>query len=216
MKYLPSKSGILPLLCLGILFGWFAFSFPVKTKTLQFTIDDASTLSIEGSSSVNSFNCGCEEDFKQYCCSLNEQDNSSTIHFVNTELEVKARSFDCGGKVINRDMQSALKSKKHPNIKIALQEVVLAKPGLFQRVCDEWITLKAKTEITIAGTSQLVELNIRAKELQSKQYRFMGSKELLMTDFGIEPPRPMMGLIKVHDEITINLDFVVTVLGELQ
>ena len=212
MKHSSYKLVYPGLLIFSILFWWFAFSYPVKTKTIQFTIEDHSILSIEGSSSVNSFYCGCEEQFQQYCCSLNEQENSSTIFFENTLLEVDTKSFDCGGKIINRDMQTALKAKKYPKIRITLQEVVLAEPGLFQKVCEDWINLKALTTITIAGISQPVYLNIKAKELQSKQYRFIGSKDLLMSDFGIDPPKPMMGLIKVDDNITIHLDFIVKVL----
>ena len=38
--------------------------------------------------------------------------------------------------------------------------------------------------------------------------RVKGSKEILMSDFGVRPPTLMMGTLKVRDRVVVNFDVV--------
>ena len=208
------KYGPWALSILALLFFWTAFTFPKKNKNINYSIDPSSSLIIEGSSNINSFYCKCEEEFQEYCCSLKEDENSTKLIFENTALEVKTRSFDCGSRPISKDMWKTLRSQQYPYIRIVLQEAVPNRPGDLQKICKEWVPFKVKTMITIAGTERTVQLDVVAKELQKDQYRFSGAKDLLMSDFGIDPPKAVLGLIKVNDRITIDLDLMIDVIPD--
>ena len=56
---------------------------------------------------------------------------------------------------------------------------------------------------------------IQAKKIDGLQFRFKSTKSLKMTDYGMAPPRPMLGLIKVKDQIVLDLDLTVSVLEKM-
>jgi hypothetical protein len=64
--------------------------------------------------------------------------------------------------------------------------------------------------LTIAGTERLVSLTVQGQQRANGAYQATGSLPLLMSDFGIDPPTAMLGLIKAHDEITVRFKLIAT------
>jgi hypothetical protein len=50
---------------------------------------------------------------------------------------------------------------------------------------------------------------VQAKQISDNKYRFKSSKTLSMDDFQLDPPSPMLGLVKVHDHFEIELDLII-------
>ena len=96
----------------------------------------------------------------------------------------------------------ALKAKDYPKIKF------IFKKG---KIVDEnktFIDIELNGDLTIAGVTKnvtvLTKINKNGDTIVLK-----GSHKLKMTDFGITPPKALLGTIKTGDEITIefNLTF---------
>jgi polyisoprenoid-binding protein YceI len=96
----------------------------------------------------------------------------------------------------------ALKTGQHRNITFMLTTVrSMTKKG------SEWI-LETTGNLTIAGKTNDVDMTVKATIDANGNVTFRGEKKLLMTSFGMTPPRAMLGMIKAGDEI--RLDFTLT------
>ncbi len=172
-------------------------------------INKKSVLKLEGKTNVNGFTCGCKETFQPQQLIAKPQSDGN-LSFSSASLNLKIKSLDCSNKLINKDLQKALNAAEHPNITIELEKVEQDKCNRLTELKD-WVILKALTNITLNGISKEYWISITAKKYAANQYRFIGAKTLNMSDFGVKPPRAMMGMIKVQDAITIHLDLDVSV-----
>jgi hypothetical protein len=188
-------------------------AMPTTKLGLQKTyrISKKSVLKLDGKTNVNGFTCGCGETFQpQQFVVEQAADGGLGLNFQMATLNLRIKSLDCGNALMNKDLQKALHASEHPNITIELKKVTQDKCNRLSELKD-WVQLKALTKITLNGISKEYWLNITAKKLAPNQFRFIGSKTLNMSDFNVKPPVAMMGMIKVQDAITINLDLDVTV-----
>lgn len=200
--------GILLILGLtGIFMG-----FQIRAQhTVQYTIVSQSQLYLEGSTNVNKFTCDYANPFMKGVLQLESTPDGRLVRFKNAILGFEVERFDCHNKLMNKDLYKALKSEQHPEVKIQLLDIRQEAKQEIQN-CADWVTIQANTLITISGVSKTVTMPIKAKKINSKQYQFSACQDLLMTDFGITPPAPFFGTIKVRDKITIHLIFLVEVL----
>ena len=71
----------------------------------------------------------------------------------------------------------------------------------------EELDVDAEVEIRLAGVRKKVLISGgKVLNHSSAQLTLKGDKELLITDFSIEPPTKMFGIIKVTDDITIQFE----------
>jgi hypothetical protein len=176
-----------------------------------YRIGSNSVLKLDGKTNINTFSCNCTESFAPQVFSLKINKNEpNSAAFQHTLLKIPVKSLDCGNKVMNKDMYKALNSEDYPYITIELLEIKQDKCNKLGELKD-WLQIKALARISLNGHSQEYWLNVTAKKLGTHLYRFIGSKQLNMSAFGIAPPVAMMGVIKVKDEIKIDLDLEVSI-----
>lgn len=157
------------------------------------TVAPESHLWIEGSSTVNRFMCEAGQISGE--ASLN---GSQTDAFVVVQVE----TFDCGKSRMNRDFYDALKSDEHPRIVFELDDARLSAPE------DEVYEVVVTGRLTIAGVTRSVSLVAEGRGNGDNGYRLTGRLPLSMTDFNVEPPTALAGLIKAHERIVVGFDLV--------
>lgn len=192
-----------------LLSSFVAFMAGTGAGETSYYIDAGSSLSIAGSSNVNKFTCSCTEQFPQNSIRFDLMDGGKTVRFSNAGLHIRSKSLDCGNPQMNKDMYKTLHADQHPNIRIELTRAQLQEAELLTG--KDWITLKASSQLTIAGVSKSVLFDVKAKRIAPDRIRLSTSKEVLMTDFGMQPPTAMLGLVKVNNTIRINMDLIVVV-----
>ena len=168
---------------------------------LQYSIRDNSELFISGTTNVNSF-----------CCTSRESGHKGTVQYRYSgkdyidvsegQLDLTTHLMDCGNKQITKDLHKALRADDYPFIKIQLnalqlQDIIPDKEG--------WMKALADTDVIIAGCSNHKFIDIQYRILADHVIEAHGATKLCITDFGIDPPKALMGLIKVDDEVEINL-----------
>ncbi len=183
---------------------------PVRILDLSYSIDPGSCLTIAGTSNINSFNCLCNETFTKRPMRVTTIDTISTLRFSNAILKLPTKSMDCANSRMNSDLCDALKADEFPYIIIELQEVV-AHVSAASLAKGEWTNVVAHTTLTITNVCRPVSMEVKVKKVAADRYHLLCSKDLKMTDFKVEPPTALFGLIKVHNEIKINLDLTTTV-----
>jgi len=163
----------------------------------------SSSITLFGETNVNSFDCTMNQPvFNQHILVKNIW-SDSTLKFEGLQLEYDINEFDCGLEAMNKDFQKLLKADEEPSLLLALNSITLH-PG---NDAFEELNVEAEIKIIIAGmtktvtSSQCTVLNHSEAHLTLR-----GSKELLMTDFNIEPPVKFFGMIKVKDKIDIEFE----------
>lgn len=206
INQLPSLLNNRTLTSLILFITLFTLTLPAQ-QGLQLQILDNSKLFIEGKSNINKFACHCTQNFPTSKIQYNSTPTQGTAHFNKTEMKITTDELDCGKKAINKDLRKTLKADEHPNIVLELcsLQFMEAAPD------DEWQKVKAETFLTIAGTTRTMNMMVKAKQLGQNKFKIKSSEELKLTDFGIEPPTALLGLVKVKDEMTLHLDLEVKI-----
>lgn len=174
------------------------------------SIDPASELVLFGSSNVNKFKCACTDQFPQSTIKFNKGKTGTSATFSNALLDLSVGALDCGNKLMNKDLYKTLKGEEYPKIRIELIQVkqldnsIVEQPG-------SWATQTVEAALTIAGVRRSLDLSVRAQRIGAGRFRFVSDKNILMTDFGLTPPKALMGTIKVNDQIRIHMDMIVEV-----
>lgn len=173
---------------------------PIEAN-VQFRLDSESTITIEGTSTVNSFSCISKfiQGYGSFYGNPLRTENSG----VSAEIAAQVKLFDCGKSRMNKDFWKALQSDRYPIITYALDEVSTNLPT---DVASGEIEITARGTLTIAGIERPVVLQLLARRVSENFYRATGTHEILMSDFNVEPPTALFGLIKARDNISILFD----------
>lgn len=181
-----------------IVFSSLFLSFGIKDKEhsdYQVIINQDSHISIRGKSNVNRFNC-------QYFGLLSAGDTlyvkvvEAGYHKIIEEsaLNIEVDLFDCGIRQITTDMRDLLSADDFPFLTVRVRQFELSKD-----------IVKVKTLIAIAGKEAECVFSAQVNDL-GKWKNYQGSMDLNIRTFGLEPPRKLLGAIRVHEIITIDFD----------
>lgn len=204
IKRLIAVTGLLVLLMAGI--------NPVFAKPPQeitFTISPQSTLTLNGNSTLHRFSFKAEKIDGSLAVNANafKQDPlQSVARDSQGKVVIPVKSLDSGEKGLDKNMRKAMKAKQHPEIVFTLHNLSVADTS---DSTGNWTVLNASGVLQIAGTDQLVQLRVQGKQIDHNELRFSGSKKLEMTDFGIKPPKLMLGAIKTDNEIEVDFNIIV-------
>lgn len=162
-------------------------------------VSGSSRILVEGSSNVNEFQCVTlhyeGEDILR----------KKPIHKQNKweltgAIEMQVKSFDCESRMMTNDLREILKEGDYPKISINLLSLMI--PGQLQNPQK----VKGKVAITLAGTSRIFEMAWTLFPENPKKLRLAGTHDFTFSQFNLDPPTKMMGMIKVKDEITVDLN----------
>ncbi len=121
------------------------------------------------------------------------------------ELHVISRQIKSyKSPIMDRLMYRALKTNQYEEIVFELtgaQMVAGDDPGSF--------TISATGDLSIAGVTNEITVDVEGRRADGGGYRFVGSYEMKMTDFGMKPPTALFGALHTRDAITVQFDFVI-------
>lgn len=201
MKKLLTSALILPVLAGGIT----GVNAQVNGNGPEFTsviLSNESKLTINGQSNVTDFTCVSKHDLEDDSLSFRYQYQGTDVELTGKPLVLKVDNFDCGKRGINRDFRKTLKHKDYPQIKIELIE-------LNGRKSPEALPTTAEVNIELAGVSRNYTIELSEVMLFDERTRVKGQKSLKMSDFDLDPPSPLFGLIKIHDEMLIDFNLII-------
>lgn len=179
-------------LLMSFLFSW-RFNSTPKTSTVFFC--EGSSLKIKGSSNVNKFECVLDMNTLSDELLVSYNDSEDYLNFTNANLIIPAKHFDCGGKMINKDFQKLLNTDEFPEIRLVLKKVMKSN---ITEDCTEAIV-----DVLICGIKNTYSVPITtSKSIEGNNIN--GVLALNINDFSLEPPKKMLGVIKVSPVIEID------------
>ena len=117
------------------------------------------------------------------------------------EVAIAAGSLSSPREGLDKNMYKALKVKEFPDIIFRLNR--------FEGGADPG-ALRANGVLTIAGVERAVTLDLKTTR-HDLNFTVNGSLPLLMTDFGIAPPKAMLGVLKTDPKVTVTFETVLTI-----
>lgn len=174
----------------------------------RFAVQAESRMRIEGSSTVNTFTC-LARDLTGYLIhdgpAAAATSHMAGPHLPQAVLVVPVRSFSCGDRRMDRDLYRALKASDFPEIRYELSDVeILDNPS----ESSQTHRLHAAGRLTVAGTTRPIKTALPGLRLPDGRLRATGVQEMRMSDFGIERPSALWGLIKARDRLLIRFDLI--------
>jgi polyisoprenoid-binding protein YceI len=118
------------------------------------------------------------------------------------DIAVAAASLASAKGDIDKNMHKALKAAEHADITFRLRTL---DTGSGEGI---GIPLKATGTLTIAGVEREVTLDLQAQR-KGETLTLAGGVDLLMTDFGVTPPKAMLGMLKTDPKVRVSFEVVV-------
>lgn len=175
----------------------------VFPQTIMYRTLPGSRMWIEGTSTLNDYTCKTN-DVVGYGEVDQIPDTSIGSAGENKAfLTIMVQSLNCGKELMNEDMYHAMKSKKFPFIRYELLNARLIPDA---DSAGGWFKLRTIGNLSIAGDTSKVNITMKVKEIKNGIYRLIGSKSLVMKQFGIIPPSHFFGLIRAHEALTVHFD----------
>ena len=115
------------------------------------------------------------------------------------EVVIPAATLASPKDGLDKNMHKALKVTQFPDITFRLLRL---EPGAGAA------TLLGIGVLRIAGVDREVALHLTAGR-QGQALRVTGHVDLLMTDFGVTPPKAMLGMLKTDPKVTVTFETVV-------
>jgi polyisoprenoid-binding protein YceI len=117
------------------------------------------------------------------------------------EIAVPAATLTSPKEGLDKNMHKALKVEAHPEITFRLVR--------FESAAAQG-TARAIGVLQIAGVERQVALDIVTARTPAG-LSVQGKLNLLMTDFGITPPKAMLGMLKTDPKVTVTFETVFTI-----
>jgi polyisoprenoid-binding protein YceI len=116
------------------------------------------------------------------------------------EISIPAATLSSPKEGLDKNMHKALKVTEHPDITFRLSRLEGA---------DASGAMRGVGILKIVGVEREVVLTLKTQRTDGN-LTVTGEVPLLMTDFGITPPKAMLGMLKTDPKVTITFE---TVLG---
>lgn len=139
-------------------------------------------INITGLSTVGKYNCSSTY-LKRDTIVLNVANKN------HIKAEIPMVKFDCGNRIMTKDLQSTVKTTQFPYSIVTLSDI---KPSGANYKCNLNFLITNKT------------LVYKDFILTKANNKLQGAISLKFSDIGLSPPVKMGGLIKVNDQILVN------------
>lgn len=170
--------------------------------------EEESRIWLQGRSNLHAFQCeatGFEEKV-----TLEPPGNSiesvALADHLAIQVRIPVRNLECGKRRMNRDLYQALRSDTHEYITFRYLESRNlpekgSRPGS--------ILLEVEGVLTVAGTSREIRFLAEGELLDENRIHIEGAKPIRMTDYNVDPPVGLLGLVRAENELTVHFDLYV-------
>lgn len=110
------------------------------------------------------------------------------------EVSIPAATLSSPKEGLDKNMHKALKVTEHADITFHLTRLEPAAGGF-----------RALGTLTVAGAAREVSIDLKVRHTDATLV-VSGEVSLLMTDFGIAPPKAMLGMLKTDPKVTVSFE----------
>lgn len=158
-----------------------------------------SSLKVDGKTNVNHFSCLIGSYGRTDTIYCVRAGTTTDLMSVFSRISIPVIKFDCGLKMMTKDLQKTMKHEQYPYMYIDFKQ--------FSRSLNLGnipVQLSGQADIYLAGVSKKYQIQCTAKNVGAGQIELKGSKQIRLTDFNLKPPSKLGGTIKVEDQMDVE------------
>ncbi|MBX2942872.1 MAG: YceI family protein [Cyclobacteriaceae bacterium] len=163
----------------------------------------SSKVTIDGKTNVNSFRCAITQYTGKDTLVLLEGGKNKKPFFKKGYVGLEAARFDCGVQLMTSDFWKTIKYKEYPVVSIDF----ISFERTLQLTSGRDI-FRGRMQISLAGVTKSFEMDCTIEVEESGLIHFKGGRRFTFSDFKLEPPSRMMGLVKVEDTLEVSFHLV--------
>ncbi len=175
----------------------YAKSIPVRAD---------SRLWLEGGSNVRDWTC--KATAMEASIELDEMSRLATTGTLpgvrSAFVKVPVRKLKCGDRHMEAHMYEALKAPSR-----SVESFIIAQLDWFPLSDTVSRTIQVTGILSIAGVNRPVRMLVRGERLPDGTLRARGALPILMTDYGVTPPRPWGGILRTANKVVIQFEIFV-------
>lgn len=164
-----------------------------------------STLTVEGTSTMHGFTCKTDkmEAFIDVDPAFRIKQLTEVPHpIMKTRVVIPVKSLKCGEGKMDNNMYETLKADQNPTITYVLSTYTLVEGSTTETA----FAANTEGQLTIVGKDKTISMPIKATKGADGTATATGKYALLMTDFGIKPPKFMFGALRVGNQVTVTFN----------
>jgi polyisoprenoid-binding protein YceI len=120
------------------------------------------------------------------------------------DVKVPVRALKCGNEKMESIMYDALKAGDASNI-----AYILASLETKRATATDGSVVHATGTLSIAGRENTVRMDVRAERLADGTIRAVSEVPILMTDYGVKPPKALLGAIRTGNQVVVKFELYV-------
>lgn len=176
-----------------------------EPRPARLILEPASRLTVEGTSNLHDWSCSTSSLDASIRVQLPDDEATPLPLSVDqVSLAVPVAALECKNDKMNKNLTKALDASRHPKIAFRTSgPLALPVPDARGR-----LTATFRGQLTVAGVTKPIDLPVEAVRTADGSLRITGSKAFLMSQFGIDPPTAMLGVLKTANRVTVRFDLV--------
>jgi polyisoprenoid-binding protein YceI len=123
-------------------------------------------------------------------------------------ISIPVTSLENRNEGMVRDVRRALKAEAFPSIHFEFLEVEEIQITAMDQE-EARLKMRTKGVLSVSGHNRIVSLNVTAKRPASGMIHLSGITQIRMSDFNIDPPTRLFGLIRANDDVVIEFQLYV-------
>lgn len=152
-----------------------------------------STITIKGTSSFHEWEASSNSAEINILAKIEDK---KVQELSSVDLSLKVNTLKSDSKSLDRKMYRALKAKEYPDITFVLTNVLSLKEG----------RIEVEGDLSIKGLTKKISVmqEIYFDNQGESVLIVLGAKKINMKDFGIKPPKFLLGAFKVGEFVTVE------------
>lgn len=181
-----------------------------RAENVRYEARPGSKVKIEGTSTVHDWSVesgiigGSMEFESDFPIDPSKPDGEVKVT-PKVNVKIPVRSLKSGKSLMDDIMHDAMKVKDYGQIEYTLKEMKAKDPN---RKAGDPLQFDTKGDLTVAGVKRPIDMVVTMIP-EGEKLKVTGTKGLKMTDYGIKPPAPSVGLgfIKTADDVKITFEW---------
>lgn len=165
-------------------------------------LDEGSYIRIHVKTNIDEFPCDYVNQKITHLPNCNIFQENDRLQTLEAMIEVPIKLFDCGNTLINKDFCDLLNQDDYPFIVISIDSLKESKKSVKHKQVGN-----ALIKIHIAGKIKNYQVEYYYDKANHDIVTIKGNQMIDITDFGLEPPSKVMGLIKTNKYVLIEFEF---------
>jgi polyisoprenoid-binding protein YceI len=174
-------------------------------QSVRLQLLPGSTLQVTGTSTIHAWTCKTDqmEAFIDVDPAFRIKQLTEVSHPIQkTRIVIPVKSLKCGEGKMDKNLYETLNADKNASITYILSSYTLVDGS----ASVSGFGAATQGQLTIAGKENAISMPVTAQRLADGSAIATGKYTLLMTDFGIKPPKFMFGALKVGNQVVVTFN----------